>query len=339
MGIALCGFNSLYALNLDPLHAMKKAAKKTANAAYNRRCTNDLIDEVKHGLPAYQKSHSNTKGHIIHSHKNDLKKSHDLEKKMQLLVSCTGKDATPEKAKKLAKNQPKFSRYLSKVCHADSQFAGMFLPQCQLASQAQAYLKHKAMTKKNKDSFLSRLRGKTKNHKKTPIQHQQYDQNDIMFADQTGFDYAPQQSPFGYNNYPSMFSGQQPGFINPNNFYNPQQPMLGGQLPQFNNPMPFDNRQFNPQFNSMPVYNPQQQAAIGFNNSSAAAYAQPYYGNPQVLPQAQASYPAAPMAYGQIAQNSIAIPATVTPPAASASGAPGQIIANTPSQGIVCSCP
>jgi hypothetical protein len=318
--LTLFGLNGLYAFN--PFTAARNVASG------ERLCQPKLVDEIKVGLPEYEKSHGGSNGHVIHSNKKSLKRSQDLEKKMQLLVKCTGSSVSQAQVEKLAKNHAKMAQEMAKICYNDPQFGQRFNTQCQIAVQADNYLKKKSAKKKSKGSMFSRMTGK----KKSPSYYQS----------------APSNNGYG-GNYNPMYGGQQPQFGGqPQQFgYNPQQqfggqapygqPQFGGQPQQFGyNPQqqfggqaPYGQPQFGqqPQFGG---YNPHQ-------SMYGAPMTQPYYGNPQALPYAQASYAPAQMAYAQPIPSAPALP--VATPVAGQPAANGQIIGHNASQGIVCACP
>ncbi|MFN6415013.1 MAG: hypothetical protein ACK4V2_04480 [Pseudomonadota bacterium] len=292
--LTLFGLNGLYAFN--PFTAARNVASG------ERLCQPKLVDEIKVGLPEYEKSHGGSNGHVIHSNKKSLKRSQDLEKKMQLLVKCTGSSVSQAQVEKLAKNHAKMAQEMAKICYNDPQFGQRFNTQCQIAVQADNYLKKKSAKKKSKGSMFSRMTGK----KKSPSYYQS----------------APSNNGYG-GNYNPMYGGQQPQFGGqPQQFgYNPQQ-QFGGQAP-------YGQPQFGqqPQFGG---YNPHQ-------SMYGAPMTQPYYGNPQALPYAQASYAPAQMAYAQPIPSAPALP--VATPVAGQPAANGQIIGHNASQGIVCACP
>jgi len=258
--LTLFGLNGLYAFN--PFTAARNVASG------ERLCQPKLVDEIKVGLPEYEKSHGGSKGHVIHSNKKSLKRSQDLENKMQLLVKCTGSSVSQAQVEKLAKNHAKMAQEMAKICYNDPQFGQRFNTQCQIAVQADNYLKKKSAKKKSKGSMFSRMTGK----KKSPSYYQS----------------APNNNGYG-GNYNPMYGGQQPQF--------------GGQpQQQFGGQAPYGQPQFGqqPQFGG---YNPHQSmhgapmAQPYYGNPQALPYAQASYpATPMAYAQPIPSAPALPVA-------------------------------------------
>ncbi len=328
--LALFGLNGLHAFN--PFTAMRNVA------AGERLCQPKLVDEIKKGLPEYEKHHGKA-----HHNKKRLKQSQEFEKKMEMLVKCTGGSESQENVEKLAKNHAKFTEHLSKVCINDTKFGEMFPPQCQIATRADEHIKDQ---KKNKGSFFGRKKKSANNSISNPMHPKQPRDNQNEFPSQEPFDGKEQYGnhygqPRGYGN-PAEFPGyrgqqpygqhygQPPAYGNQAEFpgYGVQQPygQHYGQPPAYGNPAEFPGYGHQP-----PMYGGQQ--PFGYNGAPHNPYAppgyppmghaQPYYGQ-QPLPYAQA-YPYPQMAYVQ--------------PQAYAPGTSGQIVGNDPVQGIICSCP
>ncbi len=343
--LILFGLKGLYAFN--PYTAARNVASG------ERLCQPKLVDEIKRGLPDYQKSHQiGSNGHVAHSNKSKLKKSHDLEKKMQMLVKCTGSNTSQANAEKLAKNHAKFAQALSKVCRTDPQFGQTFGPQCQLAVDADNHLDRKKIKQKSKGSLFGRMTGKKQ---KNP---------DYYKSKPYGYGQQPYGQPYGNQaefpgGYPQQQYGNQYGYSNPQPYGNqagfpggyPQQPPMfdhqqyGNQYGYNNTPQPYGNQAGFPGYgapSASQMYQPPYGApsyappAMGYPPMNPSMVAQPYQG--QHMPYAQASYSAAlPTAYPQPVSMMSSAPAMTSNPASQ--GTSGQIVGSNASQGIICSCP
>lgn len=76
--LILFGLKGLYAFN--PYTAARNVASG------ERLCQPKLVDEIKRGLPEYQKSHQiGSNGHVAHSNKSKLKNPMILKRKCKCL--------------------------------------------------------------------------------------------------------------------------------------------------------------------------------------------------------------------------------------------------------------